>query len=119
MLQLTPHMRILFAVEPVDFRKGINSLCGVCRQVLKQDPFGGSVFVFHNKRRTALKILAYDGQGFWLCMKRLSAGRFRKYVSSHGHQISALAAHELQVLLVNGDPKMINAAPLWKPLPTQ
>lgn len=117
MLQLTPHMRILFAVEPVDFRKGINTLCGVCRQVLKQDPFSGALFVFHNKRRTSLKILAYDGQGFWLCMKRLSTGRFRKFISSDGHQISDLAAHELQVLLVNGDPTKINASPQWKPLP--
>ncbi len=77
MIQITPQMRILLAVEPVDFRKGIDGLAGICRRVLKPDPFSGYAFVFRNKRGTAIKILVYDGQGFWLCHKRLSTGRFR------------------------------------------
>ena len=76
MIQLTPHMRILVAVEPVDFRKGIDGLRGVCRQFFKLDPIEGYIFVFCNRRKTAIKILIYDGQGFWLCHKRLSTGRF-------------------------------------------
>ena len=67
MIQITPQMRILMAVEPQDFRKGIDGLSQVCREVLRTDPFGGAVFVFRNRRATALKILVYDGQGFWLC----------------------------------------------------
>jgi len=117
MLQVTPHMRILLAVEPVDFRKGIDGLGGVCRQVLKQDPLSGTVFVFHNKRRTAIKLLVFDGQGFWICMKRLSKGRFRQLVSPDGLNVCSLAAHELQVLLVNGNPSVIDASPVWKSLP--
>jgi transposase len=77
MLQITPHMRILVAVEPADFRKGIDGLAQVCKDVLKHDPFGGWVFVFRNQAATALKVLVYDGQGFWLCHKRLSTGHFR------------------------------------------
>ncbi|MEK7716127.1 MAG: IS66 family insertion sequence element accessory protein TnpB, partial [Pseudomonadota bacterium] len=77
MMQLTPHLRILVAVEPVDFRQGIDGLSRVCRQRLEADPMSGVVFVFRNRRGRALKILVYDGQGFWLCQKRLSAGRFR------------------------------------------
>ncbi len=69
-------MRILLAVEPADFRKGIDGLAPRCRQRLKADPWSGAMFVFSNKRRKALKILVYDGQGFWLCQKRLSQGRF-------------------------------------------
>jgi transposase len=49
MIQITPHMRILAAVEPVDFRKGIDGLAALCRQQLHADPFSGALFVFLNK----------------------------------------------------------------------
>jgi len=65
MIQLTQHMRILVAIEPADFRKGIDGLAAVCRNHLQQDPFTGTVFVFRNRRATAIKIIVYDGQGFW------------------------------------------------------
>ena len=58
MIQLTPQMRILVAIEPVDFRSGIDGLCRVCRQVLLDDPFSGAVFVFRRRQGTAIKILA-------------------------------------------------------------
>ncbi len=76
MIQVTPQMRILLAIAPVDFRKGIDGLAAVCRQALQSDPFTGHVFIFRNKKATAIKILMYDGQGFWLCQKRLSRGCF-------------------------------------------
>jgi hypothetical protein len=71
MLQITPQMRILVAVEPADFRCGIDGLARVCQEILRQDPFGGSMFVFRNRRGTAVKVPVYDGQGFWLCHKKL------------------------------------------------
>ena len=73
MIQITPQMHILVAIEPCDFRKGIDGLARVCKEVLKQDPFSGRVFVFRNRSATALKALIYDGQGFWLCHKKLEA----------------------------------------------
>src|SRR5208282_3732072 len=76
MIQITVQTRILVAIQAVDFRKGIDGLARVCQQQLQTDPFSGRLFVFRNRRRTALKILAYDGRGFWLCQKRLSRGRF-------------------------------------------
>lgn len=69
MIQVTPRMRILVAVEPADFRKGIDGLARRCKEVLKQDPFRGWVFVFRNRRATAVKALASDGQGFWRCQR--------------------------------------------------
>jgi len=66
-------MRILVAVEPADFRKGIDGLCRVCREALSSDPFSGTVFVFRSRRGTAIKILAYDGQGFWLAQNQPSS----------------------------------------------
>ena len=60
MIQITPHMRILVAVEPIDFRAGIDGLAGACRRRLEADPFSGCLFVFGNRARTAIKILVYD-----------------------------------------------------------
>jgi transposase len=115
MLQLTPQSRILLATEPVDFRKGIDGLAAVCRQVLADNPLSGAIFVFRNRAGTALKLLCYDGQGFWLCTKRLSQGRFtwwpqRQDASYH------LCARELLVLLWNGHPHQAGMAEDWRKL---
>lgn len=115
MIQVTPHMRILVAIEPADFRKGIDGLARMVKQVLSHDPFSGAVFVFRNRRATAIKILVYDGQGFWLCQKRLSAGRFRFWPRHSGEDPSrALQAAELSVLLSGGDFKAVDSHPLWR-----
>jgi transposase len=116
MIQLTAQMRILVAVEPVDFRQGIDGLCRLCRQGLASDPFSGAVFVFRNRRGTSVKLLAYDGQGFWLCQKRMSQGQFRHWPSPNGQAGRSLLAHELQVLLAGGNPDASQAAPQWRPL---
>ena len=115
MIQITPHMRILVAIEPVDFRRGIDGIAQLCRAKLGADPFCGTAYVFRNRRATALKILVYDGQGFWLCHKRLSAGKFRCWPAA-GDAAGALAvrAHELQVLVFGGDPTSTHAAPVWR-----
>jgi transposase len=94
-IQITPQMRLLLAVEPVDFRKG---------------------FVFRNKPATAVKILVYDGQGFWLCQKRLSKGKFKWWPDKGGDCKRRLDAHELQLLIWNGNPLKADAAPPWKKL---
>jgi len=117
MIQVAPQMRILVAVEAVDFRNGIDGLARVCKQQLQTDPFSGRLFVFRNRRRTAIKILVYDGQGFWLCQKRLSTGRFRFWPSSATELTQGVAAHQLQVLLMGGDPTSAKVPPGWRPLP--
>jgi transposase len=116
MIALAPQMRILVAVEPVDFRNGIDGLGGVCRRHLREDPLSGCVFVFRNRRGTALKVLVYDGQGFWLCQKRLSAGRFRWWPQSAMEAVRELEARELQMVLWNGDPSHGALGPLWRGL---
>jgi transposase len=72
MIQITPQMRILLAVEPVDFRKGIDGLAGLCRQVLATDPLAGALVVFRSRSRRALKCLVYDGYGTTEIMGRRS-----------------------------------------------
>jgi transposase len=82
MIALTAQTRIWIAREPADFRCGIDGLAKICRTVLKSDPFSGALFVFRNRRSKSIKILGYNGRGFWLCQKRLSKGRFRWWPES-------------------------------------
>lgn len=115
MIQITAQMRVLVAIEPADFRRGIDGLAQTCRAVLDEDPFSGTVFVFRNTRRTALKLLVYDGRGFWMCYHRLSKGRL-KFWPTDSRGVTRLQAHELGVLLAGGDPSATNAAPVWRPV---
>ncbi len=92
MIQITPHMRILVAVEPVDLKKGIDGLARLCRI----EPLAGHLFIFRNRNKTAIKILTYDGQGFWICDKRLSSCRFQWWPNKNTEKLSSLHAHELQ-----------------------
>jgi transposase len=117
MIQVTPQMRLLVAVAPADFRRGIDGLARVCREALGADPFSGTLFVFRNRRGTAIKLLAYDGPGFWLCQKRLSKGPFRDWPGAADGAQRELLAHELQVLLAGGHPERTLAAPQWRRLP--
>ncbi|MBI4445719.1 MAG: IS66 family insertion sequence element accessory protein TnpB [Acidobacteria bacterium] len=116
MIQIAPQMRIRVAVEAVDPRRGIDGLARLCRDVLAADPFSGTLFVFRNRRGTTVKILVYDGQGFWLCQKRLSSGRFRWWPTATGVALKALEAHQLQVLLAAGNPAAAQGAPAWRRL---
>ena len=114
MIQLTCHMRILVAVEPADFRKGIDGLARLCREQLRQDPFQGALFVFRNRRATAIKVLTYDGNGFWLCQKRLSKGRFPWWPQSHSSAAQAMQAHQLAVLLSGGNAEAAQGVKPWR-----
>jgi transposase len=112
MLQITPQMRILVALEAVDGRKGIDGLVQLCRERLAADPFSGCLFVFRSRRATSIRVLAYDGQGFWLAQKRLSKGRFVWWPSGAG-PARRLEAYHAQLLLAAGNPDTA-AAPLWR-----
>jgi len=113
MIQISPQMRILVAVAPADFRKGIDGLVQLCRQALQRDPFSGALFVFRSRSGKAIKLLSYDGQGYWLAQKRLSTGRFRFWPSG-SEPTQSLLAHELQVLLSAGNPQATQAPAPWR-----
>src|SRR6266568_5145160 len=103
LIQITPQLRILVAIDAIDGRKGIDSLAQLCREKLDTDPFSGCLFIFRSRRGTAIKLLAYDSQGFWLATKRLSKGRF-KWWPTGAVPAKALRAHQAQLLLVAGNP---------------
>ena len=114
MIQITPQMRVLVAIEPADFRRGIDGLARTCRERLSADPMSGTVYVFRNRRGTAIKLLVYDGQGFWLCHKRLSSGKYRYWPSGKGEGATTLQAHELSALIYGGDARAAKVAPIWR-----
>ena len=59
-----------------DMRKSINGLMAIVQDSFSLDPFSGALFVFCNKDRNRIKILEWDGDGFWLYFKRLERGHF-------------------------------------------
>jgi transposase len=117
MIQLSATMRILVAIEPVDLRKGIDGLAQFCREKLAADPFSGSLFIFRSRRGTAIKALAFDGQGYWLAQKRLSRGRFRWWPQG-AEAAKRLEVYEAQLLMAAGDVSRVRAAPMWRPVNT-
>jgi transposase len=68
--------RVYLATTPCDMRKGLDGLAAQVQEVLADDPFSGSLFVFRGKRGDMVKILAWDGSGLCLFTKRLEEGRF-------------------------------------------
>jgi len=113
MIQITAQMRVLVGIEPVDGRKGIDSLARLCQEKLVEDPFSGCVFVFRSRRGTSIRLLTYDGQGYWLAQKRWSKGKFVWWPESEA-AAKPLEAYEAQLLMAAGDVSRVRAAPMWR-----
>jgi len=106
MIQLTAHTRILLATQAIDFRKGIDGIVAVCRQELDKEPRNGTYFVFINRSKTMIRVLVYDGTGFWLMTKRLSKGRFLGWPKD-ALSVSAMEAKRLSRLVLGQDPSSV------------
>lgn len=106
------------AIEPVDFRRGIDGLSALCKKQWQESPFSGHLFVFRNRAATSLKILVYDGNGFWLCQKRFSAGKLRWWPRS-AEEASSVRAIELLVMLQQGNPMETRLPVDWRRLPAK
>jgi hypothetical protein len=102
--------------EAVSFRNGIDGTAAIARVVLQKEPLDGAFFVFHNKLGHSLRVLFYDGSGFWLCTKRLSTGTFRGvWPTADGTSpCSALLVRELQILIWGGDPRRCAFPKMWR-----
>ncbi len=117
MIQLLPQLNILLACQPVDFRKGIDGLIGLCRAQFDAEVYDGTLFVFRNRRGTALKILTFDGVGWWLVIRRFSQGRLQCWPKTQTDTLTqTLEAQQLQVLLYNGLPEQASFVSPWRSL---
>jgi transposase len=105
-----PGLRILLAAQPVDFRKGMDSLAALVVQALAADPFVGDIFVFRSKRSDRLKILVWDGTGLCLITKRLESGAFTWPAVKDG--AVTLNAAQLRLLFSGMDWTQIGLRPI-------
>jgi transposase len=113
MIQVSASTTIVVMHDPISFRSGIRGTTAIAREVLLQDPMNGSYFVFRSRRGIALRILFYDGSGFWLATKQLSAGTFNKIWPKGDCVSSKILARELGVLIWGGDSSKV-FPDLWR-----
>jgi len=115
MIQLTPHTPLFLGLDSIDFRCGIDKLALVSEQISGHDPKSGCVFVFRNRTSTSIKLLAFDGTGYWLMQKRLSQGKLRWWPRECGE--AGLSAEGLLLVLRGDDPRGLISAP-WRRVKT-
>lgn len=77
MFLLSPQTKVFLARQVTDMRKSFRGLLALTEAVLRQDPASGHLFVFMNRRRDLLKILHWDGSGYWIWYRRLERGTFQ------------------------------------------
>ena len=114
MIQLPANAQVLVMHEPISFHNGIDGTSAIARLILKKEPLDGAFFVFRNKRGHSLRLLFYDGGGFWLCTRRLSRGTYNGVWPKGGETCSNLLARELQILIWGGDPGKVRFPALWR-----
>jgi transposase len=115
-LSLPPSVRLFVATQPVDGRKGADSLMVLVRDVIRHDPLSGHLFVFFSKRRDRVRIVYWDRNGFAMWTKRLERGRFRPAFSADGKlTASAMEAAEVMLVIEGIELSVARRRPRWEP----
>ena len=107
------NLRFFLYTSPTDMRKGCNGLSGIVTSVLKSDPLSGDVYVFINKRRDRIKLLFWDGSGFWVFYKLLEKGTFQRVFAASGSEAVTLSYDDLVMLLGGIDLRSIKRRPRY------
>ena len=116
MLTLPPAVRVFVAVEPVDIRKAFDGLSAAVREILRENPLSGHLFVFRNRRGDRLKILFWDRSGYCLFYKRLERGTFQLPACARGPAPHLeMEAAELSLMLEGIDLRGARRRPRWDP----
>jgi transposase len=97
---ITLPTRILVATTPVNLHLSFDRLTAIVRSELGADPKANTAVVFHNRRRTHVKVLWHDGRGYCLLYKRLDRGTYRipEAIPTGAKQVT-VRREELVVLL--------------------
>lgn len=120
MLSLPPSVRVFVATQPVDGRKGADSLAALIRSGLSHDPLSGHLYVFFSKRCDRVRVVYWDRNGYAMWTKRLERGRFHPTFSSDGRlSTSTLEAAELALLVEGIDLQGAKRRPRWEPKRTE
>lgn len=117
MIQVSPNATIYVVAKPVSFAGRLKSTLGICRDLLQLEPMEGCYIVFRNRSGTKLRVIFYDGDGFWLCEKTFSKGSVQKWCE--GQEINPVSARELSVLLWRGDLQKVQFPAFWKKMTAQ
>jgi len=115
-LNLPPSVRIFLATQPVDGRKGVDSLTAMVRSALSQDPLSGHLYVFFSRRCDRVRVVYWDRNGFAMWTKRLERGRFHPIFSADGRlSVSTIEAADLALILEGLDLAGARRQPRWVP----
>ncbi len=102
MLTLPPSVRVFVCLTPADLRRSLDGLAAMTRQILREDPLSGHLFVFFNRRRDRVKILFWDRSGLALYYKRLEKGVFRLSALEHSNRRRAEIEAAEPALILEG-----------------
>ena len=105
MLSAASTVPIFLCTQPTDMRKGFDGLSGIVRSAFGADPLDGSLYLFVNRRRDRIKILHFDGSGYWLYYKLLEAGTF-EVIASDG---ACVQIDSTQLAMLLGGVSLIGA----------
>ncbi len=116
MLSLPPSVRVFFATQPIDGRKGADSLMVIVRDVFKHDPLSGHLFVFFSRRCDRVRVVYWDRNGFAMWSKRLERGKFKPEFSRDGRlAASAIEAADLALIVEGIDLRGARRRARWEP----
>jgi transposase len=113
MLSVPPTMRVFVAVTPTDMRKSFDGLANAARSMIEQDPLSGHLFVFFNRRRTMMKAVYWDRNGYALIAKRLERGTF-VLPAGDARGVVELEATELALICEGIDLSNARRRPRWR-----
>lgn len=114
MLSVPSTMRVYVATGATDMRKSFSGLAGLTRSVIEQDPMSGHLFVFFNRRRTMMKAVFWDRNGYALLAKKLAKGTF-VLPRADARGVAEVEATELMLLLEGIDLSAAKRRPRWQP----
>jgi transposase len=114
LLSIAPTMRIFVSINPTDMRKSFDGLVALARSVIERDPLSGHLFVFFNRRRTMMKSVYWDRNGFCLIAKRLERGTFI-LPDADERGVVELEPAELALIVEGIDLRNARRRPRWSP----
>ena len=101
-LSLPARVKVYLATEVTDMRKSFDGLCALVEHRFRRDPYAGDLFAFINRRRTYVKLLLWDGNGFLLVAKRLERGTFERWQPSSDQETHVEISRAQLLMLLEG-----------------